>query len=154
MTATADSIPRFNHIAISVPTELVQEQGRKELLAFYEEVFGWGEMPTMTRDGELVVLRVHSNEQFVYLHAGEDPMRCPTTDHFGLQVATPEELDAVHARALEFQKRDPRVEVSERREEDFKVVLLHNVYIRYLLPMTIELQCYEWAPGFDAQRTR
>ncbi len=141
------AIPRFNHIAISVPEERVSSEGSAELLAFYSEVFGWTEMPTMNRPNELLVLRVHSNEQFVYLHADPEPMRCPTTDHFGLSVTTPDQLDAVLERAKKFQEGDARVEISERRTEDFKVLLLHNVYIRYLLPMTIELQCFEWQGG-------
>ena len=45
------------------------------------------------------------------------------------------------------------MEISDRQEEDFKVLTLHSVYIRYLLPMQIELQCFEWAEGFDASRT-
>ena len=151
MTTAPDSIPRFNHVAFSVPRELVQEKSRNDLLSFYGEVFGWSEMPTMTRDGELFVLRVHSNEQFVYLHASETPLTCPPGDHFGLSVSTPQELDACVERARKYQERDDRVEISERLDQDFKVVRLHSVYLRYLLPMRIELQCYEWAKGANAQ---
>ena len=149
----ADPIPRFNHVAISLPPEQLSAAGQQELLGFYAEVFGWGEMPTMSREGELLVLRVHSNEQFVYLHASSEPLRCPETDHVGLSVATPDELDAVLAKARRFAERDPRVEISERLEQDFKAVVLHSVYIRYLLQLRIELQCYQWAEGFDAFRT-
>ena len=46
-----------------------------------------------------------------------------------------------------------RVEVSERNLEDYKAVVLHSVYIRFLLPLQVEVQCYEWADGFDSQRT-
>lgn len=146
----AASIPRFNHVAMSVPGELVAGDNAADILRFYAEVFGWNEMPTMARDGELLVLRVHSNEQFVYLHASDDPLRCPPGDHFGLQVPTPEALDAVVERAQAFQKSDDRVEISDRKAEDFKVLTLHSVYIRYLLPMSIELQCFDWAAGIDA----
>jgi hypothetical protein len=147
------SIPRFNHVALSVPPELVAGENAADILRFYEEVFRWGPMPTMVKDGELLVLRVHSNEQFVYLHGSADPLRCPTSDHFGLQVERPEDLDAVLERARLFQAQDDRVEISERQTEDFKVLHLHSVYIRYLLPMSIELQCFDWQPGFDAART-
>jgi len=153
MSAAPDSTPRFNHVAMSVPSELVSETVGRELLDFYGEVFGWTEMPTMNEPGRLLVLRVHSNEQFVYLHASDEPMRCPPSDHFGLSVASPDELDAVYERARKYAERDARVEVSERKAEDFKAVVLHSVYIRFLLPMTVELQCFEWAEGFDATRT-
>ena len=90
--------PRFNHVAISVPAELLDEAGRHALLDFYGDVFGWDEMPTLTRDRELFVLRCWSHEQFVYLTAAKDPLRCPSMDHFGLSVETPAELDAVLVR--------------------------------------------------------
>jgi hypothetical protein len=153
MGETPGSIPRFNHVALSVPRELVSGQNAEDLLRFYLEVFNWGAMPTMVNEGELLVLRVHSNEQFVYLHASDEPLTCPSTDHFGLQVDTPEQLDEILSRAQAFAAGDSRVEITDRMEEDFKAVVLHSVYIRYLLPMRIELQCFQWAEGFDAART-
>ena len=91
------TMPRFNHVAMSVPEELLDERSRSDILQFYGEVFGWTEMPTMTVEGERMVLRCHSNEQFVYLvHSkGEEPMRCPKDDHFGMSVSTPEALDDI-----------------------------------------------------------
>jgi len=151
--STSDPIPRFNHVALSVSPELLSGETARDLLRFYEEVFGWGPMPTMVKEGELIVLRAHSNEQFVYLHGSDEPLRCPPGDHFGLQVDTPAALDAVLDRARKFAEADDRVEISERQTEDFKVLELHSVYIRYLLPMRIELQCFDWAEGFGAART-
>ena len=140
----------FNHVAISVPAELLDEASRADLLRFYGGVFGWTEMPTMTRDGELLVLRAYSNEQFVFLAAVSDPMRCPSLDHFGMSVPEPAMLDSLLARAREFADRDDRVEIVEKQTEDFQVLKLHNFYVRYRLPLMIEVQCYEWAQGFNA----
>jgi hypothetical protein len=151
--SAAESIPRFNHVALSVPSDLLSGDSARDLLHFYEEVFGWGPMPTMVKEGELLVLRVYSNEQFVYLHGSDEPLRCPVGDHFGLQVETPADLDAILERARKFQQDDDRVEISDRNTEDFKVLHLHNVYIRYLLPMSVELQCFEWQKGVDASQT-
>jgi hypothetical protein len=141
------SHPRFNHVAISVPAELLDERGRGKLLAFYSDVFGWDEMPTLTKDRELFVLRCWSNEQFVYLAAARDPMRCPAMDHFGLSVATPRELEAMRQRALGWRERDPEVEVTEQGLEDYGFLRLHNFYLRYRLPLMIEVQCFEWKAG-------
>jgi hypothetical protein len=143
-------MPSFNHVAISVPSELLAEEGRSELLDFYGEVFGWTEMPTMTQDRARLVLRCHSNEQFVFLIADPEPMACPGGDHFGLSVGTPDELYAAVERARKFRERDPRVEIVEPEVEDFKVLKLHNFYVRYRLPLMVEVQCYEWAAGFGA----
>jgi len=150
---STDAIPRFNHVALSVPPSLLAPESARELLDFYGEVFGWNAMPTMQRDHELLVLRVHSNEQFVYLHGADDPLTCPAADHFGLSVATPGELDAVVERARAYRERDDRVEISERQRQDFGMLVLHSVYLRYRLPLRIELQCFEWQKGASAFST-
>ncbi|MEE9608671.1 MAG: hypothetical protein V3U03_13100 [Myxococcota bacterium] len=139
--------PTFNHVAMSLPAEALDEQGRSDILRFYGEVFGWTEMPTLTEDRQRLVLRAYSNEQFVFLVAEERPMQCATMDHFGMSVATPEELDGILARARKFQEQDGRVELVDRDTQDYKALKLHNFYVRYLLPMRIEVQCYEWEEG-------
>ena len=45
------STQTFNHVAISVPGLLLDAEGRASLLDFFGEVFGWTEMPTLTRTG-------------------------------------------------------------------------------------------------------
>ncbi len=143
--------PRFNHVAMSVPADALDERGRAELLRFYEEVFGFTEMPGLTVDRERLVLRAYSNEQFVFLHADTEPMRCPRLDHFGMSVGSREEFDELYARARKFRERDEDVEIVESQMQDYKVLKLHNFYVRYRLPMMIEVQCYEWAEGVDEQ---
>jgi hypothetical protein len=142
-------MPSFNHVAMSVPAELLDQAGRADLLRFYGEVFGWTEMPTLTEDRVRLVLRAYSNEQFVYLVADPNPMVCPRLDHFGMSVGTPGELDEMLERARKFQERGERVEIVEKQVEDHQVLKLHNFYVRYLLPLLIEVQCFEWAPGLD-----
>lgn len=147
----SDAIPRFNHIALSVPAEALDASGREALLRFYGEVFGWTGMPGMDRDRELLVLRCHSNEQFVYIHAAEIPMRCGDMEHFGMSVSSPDQLDAIYERARKFGEADSDVEIIERKLDDFKAVKLHSFYVRYRLPVMIEVQCFEWAEGLGAQ---
>lgn len=140
--------PRFNHVALTLPAEALDGPGRAALLAFYGEVFGWTEMPTMTRDRELLVLRTWSHEEFVYLHATDAPMQCGPTEHVGMSVATEAELDALYERAAKCAERDAEVELTPRTTEDFTVVKLHAFYVRYRLPVSFEVQCFAWAPGF------
>lgn len=141
---------RFNHVALTLPPGALDAEGRAALLRFYGEVFGWTEMPGMTRDRELLVLRAGSNEQFVYLHAADDPMRCGPTEHFGLSVPRVEDLDAMHERARKLAAADPEAEVTERAMDDYRAVKLHHFYVRYRLPVSVEVQCFEWADGVDA----
>ena len=145
-----DTTPRFNHVAMSVPASLLEARERRDLLTFYSDVFGWSEMPAIGREGELLVLRVHRNDQFVFLHAQQQPMQCPPDDHVGLSVATPGDLEALVERAREAAKRHPGVEIRPEAPQDFGVLTLHACYVRYRLPLSFELQCFEWAPGFDA----
>ena len=141
-------IPAFNHVAMSVPSQLIDEAGSRAIFDFYGEVFGWGEMPGLSKPGELLVMRAHSNEQFVFVSGDdESPTRGAEMDHFGLSVATPEELDGIHARARAYAEKDERVRLLDRKTEDFQVLQLHSFYVGYQLPLLIEVQCYEWAEG-------
>lgn len=142
------STQKFNHVAMSVPASLLEEPGCAEILRFYQEVFGWTEMPGMTKPGELLVLRAHSNEQFVFIVGSDDAMRGGKLDHFGLSVAAPDELDQILERARDFQKLDERVEIIDKTIEDFQVLKLHSFYVGYRLPLMVEVQCYDWAEGF------
>jgi hypothetical protein len=132
---------------MSVSADALDAAGRAQLLRFYGDVFGWSEMPTLTVDRERLVMRAYSNEQFVYVVADPRPMTCGKMDHFGMSVGTPEELYEMHARARKFQEGDDRVEIVEPAVEDFEVLKLHNFYVRYGLPVMVEVQCFEWAEG-------
>lgn len=144
MPDDASRHPRFNHVALSLPADALDARHRSEILDFYGEVFGWEEMPTMTVDRERLVLKAHSFEEFVFLVADESPMTCARLDHFGMSVATPEILEALYEKARSYRERDARVEIVERTTEDHGVLRLHSFYVRYLLPMMVEVQCFEW----------
>ncbi len=140
--------PRFNHVAMSVPADLLGETGRKELISFYQEVFGWEEQPYMTKDRKILVLQCHRYDQFVFLIADDHPMDCPKLDHFGMSVSTEEELDAMLERAKAYQAQDDRVRIIDRKVERYEQGLaLTSFYVGYLLPMMVEIQHYDWNAG-------
>ena len=143
----SDARPRFNHVALTLPPDALDAAGRDAILGFYGEVFGWTEMPTMSRDRELLVLRTWSHEEFVYLHAAAAPMRCGPTEHVGLSVPARAELDAIFERAEKRAAADPEVELTPRASDDYGAVVLHHFYLRYRLPVSLEVQCFEWAQG-------
>jgi hypothetical protein len=145
-----NQFPTFNHLAISVEKELLGDSGRKDILNFFDSVFGFTEMPSMTKDHELLVLRVHSNEQFIYLSADDKPMKCPSSDHIGLSVQSSGQLYDIFEKAKSYQEKDSRVSIEGPTLEDFEVLKLHSFYVGYLLPMMVEIQCFEWQEGFDA----
>lgn len=132
--------PRFNHVALSVPVELLAEQGRREIVDFYSQVFGWQEYPTETVDRKKLVLGAYAFDQFVFLIADDEPMRAPRMDHFGLGVGSEEELDTFYARCLDYQRKDPRVDVIAKNVEKYPGLSLTSFYVGYLLPMMVEVQ--------------
>jgi hypothetical protein len=136
--------PRFNHVAVSVPASTLDNAGRADILAFYREVFGWDEMPTMTEPGRRLVLQAYSYDQFVFLVADDRPMSCPRMDHFGMAVDTLDELTTFHARAEHYAAQDARVDLVDIEVEDFGFLKLHSFYVGYLLPMMVEVQHWEW----------
>jgi hypothetical protein len=138
--------PRFNHVAMTVPADLLDDTGRAAILEFYGDVFGWQEMPTMTEDRVRLVIMAYEFGQFVFLEASDSPMTASFGDHFGMSVSTRDELAAMLARARSWAERDERVTVVDNTVEDFGVLELSSFYVRYLLPLTVEVQHFDWKP--------
>ena len=136
--------PRFNHVAMSMPADALDETGRKEIVEFYREVFGWEELPTLTEDRHRLVLQAYTYEQFVFLIADDPPMACPRLDHFGLSVETEQELDDMLGRAKAFHARDDRVDIVDREVTDHGMLAITSFYVRYLLPMMVEIQWWDF----------
>lgn len=141
---TQTRTPRFNHVAMSIPAELLGAEGRRDIVRFYDEVFGWKELPTETVDGKKLVLSAYTYEQFVFLIADDPPMACPRLDHFGMSVDTEQELDDMLARAKAFQARDDRVDIVDREVTDHGMLAITSFYVRYLLPMMVEIQWWDF----------
>lgn len=140
----SDYPTKFNHVAMSMTPDALDEKNRADITTFYAEVFGWEEHPTMTEDRKRLVMGVHSYDQFVFLIAEDEPMQAPRLDHFGLQVDTVEQLHGVLARAKAYAEKDERVDVIDYDMEDHGVLRLHNFYVGFLLPMMVEVQCFEF----------
>lgn len=143
--------PRFNHVAMSVPADLLGAEGRAEILAFWGGVFGFEELPSETIDRQVLVLSAYDWEQFLFLIADDDPMACPRLDHFGMSVGSLEELEGFLATAKAFAEQDDRVDIIDHKAEVHGDALtLHSFYVRYLLPMMIEIQFFDWDPAVAA----
>lgn len=139
--------PRINHVAMSVPADLLDEEHRKLLVDFYGDVFGFVELPTMTQDRHRLVFQVHQIEQFMFLIADDPPMTCPRLDHWGISVGAEEELDDILARAKAWQARDDRVDIIDKKTDDHGMLAITSIYVRYLLPMMVEVQWWDYKDG-------
>jgi hypothetical protein len=135
--------PRFNHVAMSVPGDLLNEENRTDICRFWGEVFGFDELPTMTLDRRRLVLSCVDWDQFIFVVGDGDPMQCPRMDHFGLSVRDLDEMVGVEKRALAYQEHDDRVDIIPAHTDDHGVVKIHSIYVKFLLPMMCELQWWE-----------
>jgi hypothetical protein len=137
--------PRFNHVAMSLPAHLLDARGREDICRFWSEVFGFDEIEVMTEDRRRLILSCVHWDQFIFLIADDDPMRCPRMDHFGFSVGSREELQGIQDRAEAFRTNDDRVDLIDLHVDDQDVVKIHSVYVQYILPMMCEVQWWEFA---------
>ena len=137
--------PRINHVAISVDADVLNDEGRVALLDFYSEVFGWTEGDNSTEKGNPLILYTGELRQFLYLLPAKDQfMVTPKMDHFGMEVSSKEELMEILERVRVYQRKDDRVHISDvgtmvTHHNDSEYTLT-NVYIEFLIPLSIELQ--------------
>jgi hypothetical protein len=129
---------------------VLDARGRADVLAFYGEVFGWTEGDNTGEKGNPLILYTGAFAQFVYLLPATPAMQAPPLDHFGLQVSSLDEIDAMVAAAQRFGERDDRVRIIERESrtthgttDDYT---LTSAYIGFVLPLMIELQYLERVP--------
>lgn len=139
-----DTAPRLNHVALSLPSEALRAEGRAEINDFFGDVFGWTEYPQLTEDGRVMVLGLATYDQFVFLVSDDKPMQAPRTDHFGLSVATRAEFDDLLAKVKAKMAGDNRIHLDDHTVDDQEVVKIHSFYVHHLLPLTVEVQWWEW----------
>ena len=139
--------PHFNHVAMSMPAELLDEPHRKDICDFFDEVFGFTELPTMTVDRQRLILSCVHWDQFLFLIADEEPMRCPRMDHFGMSVGTYEEIQAFERRVKDYRKHDDRVDLIDLHMDDQGRIKIHSLYVHFLLPMMCEIQWWDIQPA-------
>jgi hypothetical protein len=138
--------PSFNHIAVSVTADELDADGRGAIVEFYGDLLGANEYPEMTRDRAQLVMGLHTHEQFFFIVAEDEPMRAPRMDHVGVSVSTIEDFEEVARRASAWRERLPdEVEVIEPSSEEYAGMLrLHSFYVRYRLPIMVEVQHFEF----------
>ena len=143
--------PSLNHVAMSMDPNVLDEAGRADILSFYGEVFGWTEGDNTGETGNPLILTTGKFLEFIYLLPGDpetgEHMRTPKLDHFGLAVASRDQLEAIVVKAKTYQQRDDRVQIidintrpPQRPDSEYT---LTNAYIGYLLPLMVELQHIE-----------
>jgi hypothetical protein len=136
--------PRLNHVAVSVDPRVLDDEGRATVLDFYGEVFGWTEGDNTGESGNPLILYTGAPVQFIYLLPAKPFLVAPSLDHFGLEVASVDELEQLVNKARAYKQGDDRVRIIDTSKRvthgpthDY---VLTSAYIGFLLPLMIELQ--------------
>jgi hypothetical protein len=144
----------FNHVAVTVPRESLNEDGRKRIVDVFDECLGFREFASWTKDRELLTLywgeddaSIHDPGVLYIVFLGHDN---PATanpgnmgDHFGVTCGTIEEYHDCLSRVQAYAAREPGLEVggpevlhNERENE-------HRFYFRFGMPIACEVQYQE-----------
>jgi hypothetical protein len=129
---------------------VLDDRGRSEVLDFYGQVFGWTEGDNTGEKGNPLILYTGTFGQFVYLLPADPPLVAPSLDHFGLEVASKEELTTYVERAKAYKSKDDRVRIidieSRTTPGPTHDYTLTSAYVGFLLPLLVELQHLERQP--------
>jgi hypothetical protein len=138
---------RFNHMELTLPVGDLEPR-RKEIAEFYGDLFGWDslDVPILGQLG-LLLRTDPETSQFILVTEQDRHMISPGYDHLGLLYETRAEVDALLARAKQWQARDPRVQIKEYEDLVVGPVTTHAFYVKHLLPIWFDVQVQEYAEG-------
>ena len=153
---------RFNHIELTVPKGTLDDDGKKKIVGFYHELFGWVEatlesssknttlsdeqkrmIESLSRPGYLV-LRCSPKmpDQSLILSEAEKPLDIGEggiPSHAGLLLDSFDEVREVYSKAKEMQKSDPEIQIMNDANMDHDGPNL-GFYLRYKSPLWWDVQ--------------
>ena len=141
--------PRFNHMELTLPKGALGEH-RAEIAEFYCDLFGWEalDVPILKQLG-LLLRTDPETSQFILLTEQRVHMSSPGYDHLGLLYESRDEVDALLEKAKAWQQRDERVQIKEYADLETAGTTVHAFYVRYLLPIWLDVQVIEQAEGAE-----
>jgi len=145
---------RFNHMELTFPRGGLDEATRRDIAAFYGEMFGWSGMDVVLFDQRNFLLTGDDEAQhFILLAEADKYMQAPGYDHLGVLCDTREEVDELLERAKRWRDKDDRVKITEFAKDLVQgPVTVHAFYVRYLLPIQFDVQCIERAAGAEPEK--
>ena len=119
-------------------------------------MFGFFDIPMMTIDRKRQVFQVHNIEQFVFLIADDGgarwSARASTTSACR---SAPSRSSTTSSRGPKaWQARDDRVDIIDKKVDDHGMLAITSIYVKYLLPMMVEIQWWDYheiARGHDTE---
>ena len=141
--------PRFNHMELTLPKGALSEH-RSDIATFYRDLFDWEalDVPILKQTG-LLLRTDPETSQFILLTEQRKHMSSPGYDHLGLLYDSRAEVDALLEKAKGWQQRDERVQIKEYADLETAGTTVHAFYVRYLLPIWLDVQVIEQAEGSE-----
>jgi hypothetical protein len=136
---------RFNHMELTFPRGALDDAARKDIGAFYGEMFGWtGVDVELFGQANFLLLAPDQSNDFILLAEADKHLDSPGWDHLGLLCDTRDEVDELLERAKRWREKDDRVLITEFAKDLVQgPVTVHAFYVKYLLPIHFDVQCIE-----------
>ena len=141
---------RFNHMELTVAPGALTDH-RDDITRFYGDLLGWttSDVPILGQIG-LLLRTDAATSQFILVTEQRVHIDSPGYDHLGLLCDTRDEVDDYLARAKALQSADDRVKIKEyddlvNRDLVNGDHVTHAFYVKYLLPIWFDIQCFERA---------
>jgi hypothetical protein len=133
---------RFNHMELTFPRGALDENARRDIAAFYGEMFGWtGVDVELFGQSNFLLLAADQSNDFILLAEADKHIDSPGWDHLGLLCDTREEVDELLDRAKRWREKDDRVLITEFEKDLVQgPVTVHAFYVKYLLPIHFDVQ--------------
>ncbi len=145
---------RFNHMELTFPRGALDTAARKDIAAFYGEMFGWNGFDVELFDQTNFILTGDDGTQhFILLAEADKHIDSPGYDHLGVLCDTRAEVDELLERAKAWRDKDDRVKIIEFEKDLVQgPVTVHAFYVKYLLPILFDVQCIEHEPGSEPEK--
>jgi hypothetical protein len=145
---------RFNHMELTFPRGGLDEPTRRDIAAFYGEMFGWSGIDVeLFEQRNFLLTGADGSQHFILLAEADKFMHAPGYDHLGILCDTREEVDELLVRAKRWRDKVDRVRITEFAKDLVQgPVTVHAFYVRYLLPIQFDVQCIEYVPGSEPEK--
>lgn len=136
---------RFNHMELTLPPGELAAR-REDIVRFYGDLLGWSatDVPILGQTG-LLLRTDPTTSQFILITEQRVHIDSPGYDHLGLLCATRADVDTHLTRAKELQAGDDRIQIKEYDDLVNGDHVTHAFYVRFLLPIWFDIQCFERA---------
>lgn len=145
---------RFNHMELTFPKGTLDAAARKDIGAFYGEMFNWNGFDVeLFKQTNFILTSDDAAQSFILLAEADKHMTSPGYDHLGILCDTREEVDDRLEIAKRWREKDDRVDITEFKDDLVQgPVTVHAFYVKYILPIRFDVQVIEYAAGATPEK--